>query len=373
MIERKRLDEDSGIDSCGQMIRPRFLSAPERQELMTVMRNSKTEARVMRRANAILLLDDGMSCERVAEVLYFDDDTIRDWHRAWESDGIKGLRTFRYKGSACELTAEQQDNLKRWVTETLPRSTSQIGAWIEQEFDVSYKTRSAIIKLLHRIGMEFKKPQAIAKKLDVNKQQAFIDMYNKLLNTLSPNEAVMFADAVHPTHMARAVGCWAPKKVEVAIAQSSGRDRLNIHGAINLETGETRMIDALTVNAESTIALLSGIEIFNPTKRRIHVFLDNAKYHHAEMVQQWLSRPGCRIVLHFIPTYCPHLDPIERLWGVMHKNVTHNKCHKTFRDFANALLTFLRVEVPKNWAIYRDSVTDNFRIINPADFRVIKA
>ena len=103
------------------------------------------------------------------------------------------------------------------------------------------------------------------------------------------------------------------------------------------------------------------------------MFLDNAKYHHAEMVQQWLSRPGCRIVLHFIPTYCPHLDPIERLWGVMHKNVTHNKCHKTFRDFANALLTFLRVEVPKNWAIYRDSVTDNFRIINPADFRVIKA
>ena len=235
----------------------------------------------MRRANAILLLDDGWNCEQVAKALYFDDDTIRDWYRTWESQGIKGLREFGYKGSACALTVEQQDKLRKWATETLPRSTSQIGGWIEQEFDVSYNTRSAIIKLMHRLGMEFKKPKSIAKKLDIKKQQAFIDLYNKLLNTLDPDEAVMFADAVHPTHMARAIGCWAPKKVDIAIAQSSGRDRLNIHGAINLETGETRMIDALTVNAESTIALLSAIEIHNPTKRRIHVFLDNAKYHHA--------------------------------------------------------------------------------------------
>ena len=34
---------------------------------------------------------------------------------------------------------------------------------------------------------------------------------------------------------------------------------------------------------------------------------------------------------------------------------------------------FLRVEVPKNWAVFCDSVTDNFRVINPADFRVLKA
>jgi hypothetical protein len=29
--------------------------------------------------------------------------------------------------------------------------------------------------------------------------------------------------------------------------------------------------------------------------------------------------------------------------------------------------------VPKNWRVYCDSVTDNFRVINPADFRVLKA
>jgi transposase len=354
------------------MIRERFLDTAGRQELMSVMRDSKTENRLARRANALLLLDDGMSCEEVAEVLYFDDDTIRDWYGAWEVKGLQGLREFGYKGSACELTAEQQNKLKKWVTETLPRSTAQIGAWIEKEFDVSY-TRSAIIKLMHRIGMEFKKPKMVSQKMDGAKQQAFIEFYNKLLKSLSDDEAIMFIDAVHPTNTVRPVGCWAPKDQDIAVDQSSGRERINIHGAINLETGQTRIIEVPTVNAASTIALLAGIEAFNPKLRKIHILWDNAKYHHAAMVQEWLKRPDCRIVPHFIPSYCPHLDAIERLWGVMHKNVTHNKCYETARDFANAILNFLRSEVPKNWRLYRDSVTDNFRVINPKNFRVLTA
>jgi hypothetical protein len=51
-----------------------------------------------------------------------------------------------------------------------------------------------------------------------------------------------------------------------------------------------------------------------PGKRLLHLFVDNARYHHAKLVQAWLARPGC-VKLHFIPAYCPHLDPAERLWG----------------------------------------------------------
>ena len=57
----------------------------------------------------------------------------------------------------------------------------------------------------------------------------------------------------------------------------------------------------------------------------------------------------------------------------MHKNVTHNRCYATYNDFCRSVLHFLREEVPKNWAVFCDSVTDNFRIINPVDFRVLKA
>ena len=304
-------------------------------------------------------------------IVYLDDDTIRYWYELYSEKGLIWLADFGYKGRACELTTMQQDALKSWVAQSLPRTTTMVGEWIEKSYGVSY-SRSALIKLLRRNDMEYRKPELVPPKLDPVKQQAFIDGYEKLLNTLGDDEAVVFADAVHPTHAVRPAGCWAPKDTKIAIAGTSGRQRLNLHGAVDLETGATRMIEVTTVDAVSTIALLMAIVTMYPTKRLIHVFLDNARYHHAVLVQEWLARHGSRINLHFIPIYCPHLNPIERLWGLMHRHVTHNRCHATYNDFCRSVLHFLRQEVPKNWAAFCDSVTDNFRVINPADFRVLK-
>jgi hypothetical protein len=130
------------------------------------------------------------------------------------------------------------------------------------------------------------------------------------------------------------------------------------------------VIEATTIDALSSIALLIAITLMYPTKRLIHVFLDNARYHHAVLVQEWLAKPGCRIKVHYIPSYFPHLDPIERLWGLMHRHVTHNRSHPSFNDFCRSVLHFLRVEVPKNWAVFSIRLPT---IINPTDFRVLKA
>src|SRR5262249_45344802 len=77
-----------------------------------------------------------------------------------------------------------------------------------------------------------------------------------------------FADAVHPTHAVRPAGCWAPRDTKIAIAGTSGRQRLNLHGAVDLETGATRMLEVTTVDAVSTIALLMAIVTMYPTKTR---------------------------------------------------------------------------------------------------------
>ena len=63
------------------------------------------------------------------------------------------------------------------------------------------------------------------------------------------------------------------------------------------------------------------------------------------------------------------MNPIERLWGIM-QNVTHNNCYATCSQFAYATLSFLRDKVPENWNSSA-TVTNNFRIINPKDFRVV--
>lgn len=351
------------------MIRPGFLDRVSRRALIELARGGSAAHRLARRASALVLLDDGMSCAAIAKVLFLDDDTIRAWYQLYQEDGVEGLARFGYECGACRLTADQRGGLVSWIGATLPRTTREIGAWIARECGVDYQGRSGLIALLHRLDIVFRKPAAISRKLDPVKQAAFITAYNALLNQMPADESVIFADAVHPTHAVRPVGCWAPKEVRVALDQSSGRDRLNIHGAIDLETGQTVMRDVLTVDAMSTIMLLIAIEAMYPGKRRIHVLPDNARYHHAKLVQAWLARCGCRIELPFIPAYSPHLNPIERLWGLMHRHTTHNKCYATFKDFSIAMLSFLRDELPQNWRSYCDRVTDNFPVINPKEFR----
>src|ERR1700684_759982 len=123
-------------------------------------------------------------------------------------------------------------------------------------------------------------------------------------------------------------------------------------GRARRETGRTKMIEAEAIDAASTIKLLAGIEALYSTTALIHVFLDNARYHHAKIVRKWLSQPGRRIALHFVPSYCPHLNPIERLWALMHQHLTHNKTYPTCREFAYPILNFLRDEVPRNAASF---------------------
>jgi hypothetical protein len=40
------------------------------------------------------------------------------------------------------------------------------------------------------------------------------------------------------------------------------------------------------------IKLLESIEALYPMLVLIHVFLNNARYHHAKLVREWLARPG---------------------------------------------------------------------------------
>src|ERR1700678_3984586 len=260
------------------MIRCGFLSEEDRKALIALARDGLAAGRVTRRATALVRLDEGLSCQEVAKVLLFDDDTIRGWYELFEQEGVEGLSRFEMGGSAGKMSAEQCDALKAWVGTSLPRSTRQVGCWIAKEFGLVYESRSGLIALLHRLGLEYHQPEVISRKLDPKTQKAFIASYENLMNSMGDDEVAVLVDAVHPPHAARAVGCWAPTKQKLAIEQTSGRDRINIHGAIDLESGQTRMIEAESIDAKSTIGLLEALEALYPFMVCIHVFLDNASY-----------------------------------------------------------------------------------------------
>ena len=64
------------MDSAWGMICAGFLSPVDRADL-TAARDGSAAHRLARRANALVLLDSGWSCEKVAGALLLDDDTIR--------------------------------------------------------------------------------------------------------------------------------------------------------------------------------------------------------------------------------------------------------------------------------------------------------
>ena len=352
------------------MIRPSFLSSAERLELEVCVRSQREDHGVARRANAILLLDDGKSCQVIAEFLYLDDDTIRGWHKTYRESGWDALAFDGWKGGQSCMSADQETTLCGWLNDRFCRSTVEIRAHISKEFGLRY-SHSGCIKLVARLGFEYRKPKALLRVASTEKQANFITMYQRLMTELGADEAVYFVDAVHPEYQTKPAYGWVKAGSNPAVPTTAGRGRVNIHGAVNLETFDAPFVEPTTVDGVSAAQLLAKIEARNPDKRLIHVIWDNAAYHKGPDVREFLARPDCRIHLIQLPPYCPHLNPIERLWAVMHQCVTHNRHHPTQKQFAKAILKFFRETISNEWKSFRDQVSDNFRLIKYDKFRVL--
>ncbi len=353
------------------MISSGFLTRNQRQELEGIMRRQSETHGVARRANAVLLLDDGWNFEQVAAALYLNKDTVRERCKRYVEGGLDELTTFDWQGGQSWLSASEKLELAAYLRENLHRDTNEIRSLIRKKYD-KYYSHSGCIKLMHKLGFEYTRPRRIPAQANEDRQREFIEDYEQLQKHLPEDEAIYFADAVHPEHQSKPAYGWLPKGEKVALKSATGRKRVNIHGAINLENFHAPFVESVTVDATSTIALLRKIEAANRTKTAIHVILDNARYHHARAVEKWLKSTNSRIKLIFLPPYAPHLNPIERLWGVMHKYVTHNRFYRTFNEFADAILEFFNQTVPGKWRDFRDRVTDNFRIILHDEYRILE-
>ena len=141
---------------------------------------------------------------------------------------------------------------------------------------------------------------------------------------------------------------------------------------MNLETFDTPFVEPTTVDGGSAVQLLAEIEKRNPDKRLVHVIWDNAAYHKGPDVRTFLARTTCRIHLIQLPPYCPHLNPIERLWAVLHQYVTHNRYYPRQKQFADAILAFMRDTIPRAWKNFLHTVPDHFSVITYDKIRLLR-
>lgn len=300
--------------------------------------------------HAVILLGTGYTLKKVREILFLDDETLRSYVDNYRSGGIDALLEDNRGGRHCLLSEAQQEQLCQELNETIHLSTDSIIAYVKETFDVEY-SRSGMRDVLHRLDYVYKKPKLVPGDPDIEAQEFFVKEYDKFMQDKSVNTEVVFMDAVHPEHNTLAGFGWIKKGTTKTLKTNSGRQRLNLHGAINAQTHEVTLIESDTVDAQSTINLLKALEYRYQQADTIVVILDNAKYHYAKIVKDYIE--NSKIKFAFLPSYSPNLNFIERLWKFFKGKVLYNQYYKNLDAFRRACIDFF-----KNIHLYEKEVAN---------------
>lgn len=203
-------------------------------------------------------------------------------------------------------------------------------------------------KLLNRVGCSFHKVSGFLFKADQQKQKEFVAEYEQdKQNVQTDAWRRYFVDGVHPLYGLEVVFyCWllAGQRFEVGVG--GGRKRLNILGAYCPDDQEylDRRYTDRNLNAQSVIDLFELMTAKHPDTKHFRIYLDNARYQHARMVNEWIARAkkdtGVTFDLRFLPAYSPNLNLIERLWKFLRKEALQ-KWHPTFDDMQKAVADVL--------------------------------
>lgn len=288
--------------------------------------------------HAIILLGTGMSREEVSEVLFISLDTLTNYVKKYKKTGIKQLCKTYYRGRPKKLSEDKIKLLEQELDQNTHLTTRSICKFMEDAFNINY-TVSGATDLLRNLGYVYKKPKLVPSNSEPDLQDIFLEQYFEFMRNKKPNEAAFFIDAVHPVHNSMPAYGWIKKGKNKELKSNSGRNRLNIHGAMNAETFETTIISTEgSINSESSIELFQYLEKLYPLASVLYVILDNAKYHYSNRVVEYVK--NSRIKLVFLPSYSPELNLIERLWKVFNKNVLYNKFYETFSEFKQSCINF---------------------------------
>ena len=314
------------------------LSKDELIELHRAHRSERNK-QLAYRIHAVILLGTGYTLKKVKQVLFIDDDTLSIYVKSYKKSGIDGLLQDNRNGKSCKLNPKQISELCHELNNTIHLTTASIISFVKSKFDVNY-TNSGMRDLLHRLNYVYKKPTLVPGNPDSDEQEIFALQYENFMQSKPKDVEVLFLDAVHPEHNALASYGWIKKGQRRELKTNSGRQRLNLHGAINAETFEVTVIESETVNKDSTINLLSMIANKYPAASSIKVILDNARYHYSKDVKEYVNTS--KIDLVFLPTYSPNLNLIERLWQFFKKKVLYNTYYSGIISFRKACVNFFR-------------------------------
>ena len=163
-----------------------------------------------------------------------------------------------------------------------------------------------------------------------------------LIEHLPRNEVVVYEDEVDIDLNPRLGRDWMQRGTQRLILTPGKNEKHYLAGALNPKTGEVLYVNNGRKNAYLFRLMLDRLGQHYAKAKRIHVVLDNYGIHQAKAVLKDLEvKHHGRIVLHFLPPYCPDHNRIERLWRELHANVTRNHRCKTLKQLLANVYRFL--------------------------------
>lgn len=332
------------------------------QELLDlhVLHRELTHKREADRVKAVLSLNSGWTPSQVAEILLIDRSTVRRYFRDFKKGGVKRLLENDYQRHRGYLSLSQEKKLDEYLQTHLHITAKSVAAYVKERWNIAYSERG-MTGLLHRLGYVYKKPKLVPGKADAQAQEAFLDEYEKLKENKGKDDVILFMDAVHPQHNPVMAHGWIKQGKNFQICSNTGRKRLNINGAVSIETMNMVMRFDDTINAESTIKLFEQIEEVNPNAVKITVICDNARYYRSKLVRAFLE--DSRIEIMFLPPYAPNLNLIERYWKYFKKMILYNRYYESFNEFKKACEHFFD-NADAHQSSLRSLLAENFQIID---------
>ena len=138
---------------------------------------------------------------------------------------------------------------------------------------------------------------------------------------MKPGEAFYYADEFniswHPTIRAM----WSPRGRQVMIPTPAQPTRRYGLGAVEWHTGKAVVITRRRKRRREVAELLEELLARHP-RGTVYVAWDNASTHKDDEVEAVLRGAAGRLVLLYLPTHSPWLNPAEMLWRHYRREVT---------------------------------------------------
>lgn len=321
------------------------------EELEEIIVDITKKSGEVRRAQAVLMCARSIPTETIVLATGLSKSRIFGLYTAYVKGGSDVFVDKRQGKPKELLTKKQRDEIITTVGKKTPKqlgfgsdfwTTGLLGAWIEQTYDVKYKSKTSLYVVFRKASFSYHKPERTYHERNEGEIQAWrkanktkIEQHFK-----DPHTILLTADEMILTTKTTTQKVWLPQgeTVRVEVANSSV-ERRQVYGFLNVKTGKEHAFKTLKQNMVVTADILKGVRVLYP-KQKIVLLWDNAGWHRGSVVQEYIKEDGNIEVIHF-PKYAPEENPQEHVWKRGRSETTHNRFIDDIDAATDDLVTFL--------------------------------